>query len=573
MQDYKIKIEVPNILEVVSEAFDGVLNLMTPNSVIFGGVLREIIAGFGSHEFLDIVVPQNEARILINSLRTSNKWTEEHIIEEYKQIAKIEKKEVVGVAVPHGAPGGVFLEEVANFSSPMSFSSKKYNGYRDYSSNIVAKTFVNLSDQKLQIITYKINELFMSDFEKVTSASVARETEFICDGLIMDVEGSLYEVIEGAKSDCLERVIRINPNGDIRANSLSNKINKMVQQGWTSEVDVNKVKQNIFRKKRNMDRKLARKNVTKTKKENSSGVAFTMRSVAFSKFQFDIHLPADPNNHSSGKGIKHLFYTITNSAHITLPSKLVVRCIYCHNELRLRMTLLKSDTWVIKEIKKAFLAYFAKNKNSVFIDEKQNSTSEAGFSNWYSSTYFSKKAIINEQSPLNKSRHLTYTFTGRPSTKKPSSESFKSYIPSFYAKSDEETDTQEHAVKLEQPLEIGSVAPPLKPIKKQSGLTKDEYVIAPKDKHLAVTARELKATLIAEGKYSNDRIIGNNNWVTENLNFGGQITEDVIVTKNRDSNGKEVILKPTKKKLLSTKDKNLSDRIADFRYPETKFEI
>lgn len=64
------------IQEVITERFDqSIINAMTENSLIFGGALRDIVAGVPLCGDLDIVVPQDESIALLTALHSSPKWS------------------------------------------------------------------------------------------------------------------------------------------------------------------------------------------------------------------------------------------------------------------------------------------------------------------------------------------------------------------------------------------------------------------------------------------------------------------------------------------------------------------
>ncbi|MEA3296181.1 MAG: hypothetical protein U9Q27_03535 [Patescibacteria group bacterium] len=227
--DCKIKINIPNITELISEKFDGILNYMLPNMLIFGGALRDIIAGFGLHHDLDIVASFSEGKQFIHYLETSSKWIEECVVTQYKEQAKIMKNKITNIVSPHSIINGM-LDINKNF-----FYNKKFKFYNQ--NNV--RTFINSSGQKLQVVTEKPN---LFDIENQSPISIVKTVDFICCGIIMDIEGNVYEIIEGARNDCLKRVLHINKNANIEFFDLNKRIKKLTNRGWKSEINLAKIK-------------------------------------------------------------------------------------------------------------------------------------------------------------------------------------------------------------------------------------------------------------------------------------------------------------------------------------------
>jgi hypothetical protein len=136
--DYKVKIDIPNITELISETFDGVLDHMFPGMLVFGGVLRDIIAGFGLHHDLDIAASYSEGKKFIQYLETSSKWVEECVIDQYKRQAKVMKSKILDIVSPHSMENGMLD---LNRSLPLITKSKSSN----YGNIQNVRTFINSS--------------------------------------------------------------------------------------------------------------------------------------------------------------------------------------------------------------------------------------------------------------------------------------------------------------------------------------------------------------------------------------------------------------------------------------------
>lgn len=248
---YKVEIDAPNIAELISETFDGAWNLMTPNSIIFGSIIPDAIAGFNLTGSLDILVIQGERHRLLRNLRMSNKWIEEDIIKEMsdKWIEEDVIKEMSDKRAEDDAIKIIPEQPTIQLSPSLARSciiSKQHN------SHTPTKVFVNQDNRKIQIITVP-DTLFGSP--TLEMLGMARDVDFKCYGFVMSIDGKIYEIIEGAYNDCLEKKLRINLNENVNIKHLNNKIEKLVNRGWKSEINIEEVKHHSAKIKRTKKRK------------------------------------------------------------------------------------------------------------------------------------------------------------------------------------------------------------------------------------------------------------------------------------------------------------------------------
>lgn len=242
--NYKIKIDVPNVIELISETFDNILNYMPPKMLVFGGALRDIVAGFGLHHDLDIIGLLSEEEEFVHHLETSSKWMEERVIIQYKKQIKTLGKNTLGVTSPHCMGNGM-LDLDRALPNNTKFKSSTYNNIQN------VRTFINSSGHKLQIITNKY-DLFT--LKEVPPINIAKTVDFVCCGLIMDTDGNVYEVVEGAKDDYIKRTLHINKNADIKFHNLTKRIKKFTARGWKSEINLAKLKYRQIHLKRKTER-------------------------------------------------------------------------------------------------------------------------------------------------------------------------------------------------------------------------------------------------------------------------------------------------------------------------------
>lgn len=244
--NYKVKINVPNAIELISETFDGVLDYMSSEMLVFGGALRDIIAGFGLHYDLDIATSQPEGERFVHCLETSSKWIEECVVTQYKERDKITKNDTLDIILPHSIGNGMLDldKNISYITKPM--NSNYNNGIQN------VRTFINSSGRKLQIIMSK-SDLFT--LEETSPTFIVETVDFICCGIIMDMNGNVYEIIEGAKDDCIKKILRINKNANIEFDNLNKRIKKFVARGWKSEINLAKIKYKQARLRGNIEKK------------------------------------------------------------------------------------------------------------------------------------------------------------------------------------------------------------------------------------------------------------------------------------------------------------------------------
>lgn len=242
--DYRIKIDIPNVVELVSETFDGVLDHMFPGMLVFGGALRDVVAGFGLHHDLDIAASDSEGKKFIQYLETSSKWIEEGIVGQYQRQAKIMEDRVSNIVSPHSMENGMLD---LNRGFPYTIKPK----FSNYGNIQGVKTFINSFGRKLQIIITKSNPFTL---EEQSPVSIVRTVDFICCGIMMDTNGNVYEIVEGAENDCIKKILRINKNANIKFRDLNRRIKKFVNRGWKSEINLTQIKHKQTRLKRITER-------------------------------------------------------------------------------------------------------------------------------------------------------------------------------------------------------------------------------------------------------------------------------------------------------------------------------
>jgi hypothetical protein len=199
---YLIEIENSDwISEVLSERFDNALTLMTKDSIIFGGAIRDCLAGKELLGDLDIVVtPQSYPEIFENFLHNP-RWLPFNNTEVPKAVKQY------GKDTPSPP-----------FSKILFF---KTNNSR------VAQIMV--ADSK----GADPMEILMN---------YVRSVDILCCGVAMTYDGRVFEALPGALEDCRNEVLRVNTFTDgIPFVRLDERVKKLTARGWKNEIDVEKV--------------------------------------------------------------------------------------------------------------------------------------------------------------------------------------------------------------------------------------------------------------------------------------------------------------------------------------------
>jgi len=186
---YRKDIDIPYAIEIVSELYGDVIPLLDKHSLVYGGIIRDIIAGmFPLVGDLDIIASRR------SYLPT---------VKRFKSCNKIDKQ------LNH--TGTKSYSELVSIGSVSNFKTRGGNS--------------------IQLIkaTGKISD-------------VLNTTDLVCCGVVMTNCGKVFEVVHGAEEACDRRILTLNTNGKIRHKEVEERVNKLVKRGWKSEVDMSEVK-------------------------------------------------------------------------------------------------------------------------------------------------------------------------------------------------------------------------------------------------------------------------------------------------------------------------------------------
>jgi len=203
-----IEKEADWLISTIEEHFDDALSMLEDDCVIYGGVIRDVMANLPLLGDLDIIIPSYLKTSTINNFIGSARWTE------------------------------------------MRGKNKKY---LTSSRNIIQSvhTFVNMNDREVQLIiptdtvSFSVSSTTCSEFYKPI-VDVASEVDMICCGLLSDLLGNIYEVLPGAVRDCKTRTLNINKNIKFDADSvgkLNTRIAKFIKRGWTNNIQEKDLKE------------------------------------------------------------------------------------------------------------------------------------------------------------------------------------------------------------------------------------------------------------------------------------------------------------------------------------------
>jgi hypothetical protein len=206
MLEFK-KIDLPFATDMIAEKFDDILELISPNAFVYGGALRDIVAGLTLEGDLDIVAAGKDYDLCIMNIGNSGKWRSKH-----KSVNTI----------------------IKNIRQPTYASNKAINR---------VSTFETFGNRQVEIIEAKVP--FPENY--ITAAlEVIKTVDIRCCGIAMDRYGNVYEMLKGARQDCLDRVLKLNNlNSNSNIENLKNRIAKLEKRGWISRINIKRASKTL----------------------------------------------------------------------------------------------------------------------------------------------------------------------------------------------------------------------------------------------------------------------------------------------------------------------------------------
>jgi hypothetical protein len=275
--------EVPDaewVGEVIMETFDGVLELMTKNSVVYGGAVRDCLANMPLLGDLDIAISQQEFDELSHALQISSKWIPKE--PEPLTARRAWKK-------PTWSSSGRLLASKSSFAKVGYWKTTPMSG---------VSVFVDQSGKEVQLITSSqtTKDIFQD------TLYMARVADILCCGVVMTADGRVFEVLRGAEKDCRDHVLRINRDTSTPyIDNLSERIEKLVDRGWTNKIDVRVVK-DIKRKEAIELRRKERQLLAKNKAMAAAAMPGSSKAMLT---QVIIGKPGDPIPDRSGPTMEY----------------------------------------------------------------------------------------------------------------------------------------------------------------------------------------------------------------------------------------------------------------------------
>ncbi len=187
-------------MEVISESFDNAECLMTGNSLIYGGAVRDVIAGMDLLGDLDIIVPAQEYLEILNNFNSSPNWVASQIDTDKKKA----------------------------YSNTSLIS--KISEFRTY------------NERTAQIVVANSE---IKDPAKAVLNTV-RRVDIVCCGLAMTRGGKIIEVIPEAFENAKDRILKLSRiDHTIDVENLVRRIKKLEDRGWRNTININQVKKMI----------------------------------------------------------------------------------------------------------------------------------------------------------------------------------------------------------------------------------------------------------------------------------------------------------------------------------------
>lgn len=224
-KDFLKEIEVPGILEILGERWDNALELIHEDALVYGGAIRDIIAGLPLKGDLDIVGSSDPYSLMVYAFAESAKWTPE------------------GWVPPVDTSQGVksFGGRMATMATS-SRSPSRQSSPSKYTKHIAVDdttSFLTFDNAKVQLVRARPSKI--TGFK--AALQVAKEVDIVCCGLIMDKYGRVFEVIEGAYDDCVNKVLRFNKTAKtLILDDLKIRIAKLKDRGWASKINISRLR-------------------------------------------------------------------------------------------------------------------------------------------------------------------------------------------------------------------------------------------------------------------------------------------------------------------------------------------
>jgi len=209
------------VVELISEQFDDAMNMMTPNSVIYGGAVRDCLAGKNLIGDLDIAVSVSECTSMIDKFVKNPKW----------------------VNISNNKMNDAHYKMFD--ASPSLFGGRSRKSVFQTTPQIM--TFRTLGNKTVQIII--LSPTSDDPFQTVTT--MVKQVDIVCCGVILTNDNKVFEVIPNAYKDCKKHVLHLNNANYVKdIEHFKQRVEKLSERGWINEININKVIRAVNRKRK-----------------------------------------------------------------------------------------------------------------------------------------------------------------------------------------------------------------------------------------------------------------------------------------------------------------------------------
>lgn len=222
-EKHLVEINHVSILESVDEVFDGISSMMTENAVLYGSTVTALLTGLPIRGDLDVSASASEFMTLAQNIASSTKWVQ-----------------VEGSNIPekHGDSGRRLGGVRSSGGNP--YGDAKHLPVND----VVAFTGVN--GARIQVVKSRTT----TGDPLEDALQVVRKVDFVFCGLAVDKYGRVLEVIPGAYSDNLQRVMRIlDYQHRLDPTRLRSRFRKYLDRGYSLGVAIDTAMANLKKAK------------------------------------------------------------------------------------------------------------------------------------------------------------------------------------------------------------------------------------------------------------------------------------------------------------------------------------
>lgn len=269
--------------EIISERFDNALELLPQDAVVYGGAIRDVAAKLPLLGDLDIAISMARLKSVSRTFETNPRWTPNKI--SPKSALKSTKSKIPFFNPPD-VKGRFGSGDIAAARAPMH----------------TVVEFSNIDGQIAQLMPSKLNTgSYFND-----AIYLASTVDIVCCGMIMTMDGEVFEALPGAYEDCKNRVLRLNGSSDtIYYAALPGRIERLVARGWTNEIDIDATLRMAAikekRRKRREEKLSKSSTINKMSEENTSRYIRSPADNAEGGFMAEVRRVLTARNAGKGK--------------------------------------------------------------------------------------------------------------------------------------------------------------------------------------------------------------------------------------------------------------------------------